>query len=115
VGHGRRDRPDADRHQPNCPFSWIDWAYALYESNHLSEAHSVLLSVVDKFPNEYLIRYSLACYSCKLGYYREALQWLEKAVRLADANAAKQMARENPDLQPLWEQMGKSGSEAFQE
>jgi tetratricopeptide (TPR) repeat protein len=93
---------------PSCPFSWIDWAYALYELGRVSDARSVLLSVVDKFPDEYLICYSLACYACQLGNYSEALQWLEKAVRLADAKEARQMVVNNPDLQPLWNQMGES-------
>jgi predicted Zn-dependent protease len=89
---------------PGCPLSWIDCAYALYESGRIGEAQNILLSVADQFPDEYLIRYSLACYACQLGNYREALQWLEKAVALADATEARQMALPNPDLQPLWDQ-----------
>jgi predicted Zn-dependent protease len=91
---------------PGNPFGWIDWAYALYESERISEARTLLLSIVDKFPNEYLIRYSLACYSCQLGHLKEALQWLEKAVSLANSSEVKQMVQNNPDLQPLWDKIG---------
>jgi predicted Zn-dependent protease len=91
---------------PGCPFSWINWAYALYEMDRIGDAQKILLSVVDRFPDEYLIRYSLACYACQSGNYREALQWLEKAVSLADATEARQMALPNPDLEPLGDQAG---------
>ena len=91
--------------KPDYALGWIDWAYALYELERTDEARHLLLSIVDKFPKEYLIRYSLACYTCQLGDYAEALQWLEKAIHLADANGVRQMVVNNPDLQPLWEQM----------
>jgi tetratricopeptide (TPR) repeat protein len=93
---------------PGSAFGWIDWAYALYEQERIQDARAVLLAVVDKFPDEYLIRYSLACYSCQLGFFKEALQWLEKAIGLANEKEVKQMVQNNPDLQPLWERMGES-------
>lgn len=91
--------------KPESPFGWIDWAYSLYELNRVNEARNVLLPVVDKFPNEYLIRYSLACYACHLGDFKEALEWLHKAIALADMKDVKQMVLNNPDLQPLWDEM----------
>ena len=91
---------------PGSPFGWIDWAYSLYEQGRTADARNVLLAVVEKFPGEYLIRYSLACYACQLGNFKEALLWLEKAVQLADTKQVKQMVHDNPDLQPLWDEMG---------
>jgi len=93
---------------PDNPFGWIDWAYSLYELKRLPEARTVLLSVVDKFPGDYLIRYSLACYACQMGDLKEASKWLERAVGIADAKDVKQMVLNNPDLQPLWDKMGES-------
>jgi tetratricopeptide (TPR) repeat protein len=90
---------------PAYAMGWIDWAYALYELNRVDEAQHLLLTVVEKFPRDYLIRYSLACYTCRLGDYKEALHWLEKAIQLADANGVRQMVVNNPDLQPLWNQL----------
>ena len=72
------------RINPDYALGWIDWSYALYELDRTDEARHVLLSVVEKFPREYLMRYSLACYTCHLGDYPGALQWLEKAIRLID-------------------------------
>jgi tetratricopeptide (TPR) repeat protein len=93
---------------PDSAFGWIDWAYALYEQERVQDARSVLLSVAEKFPQEYLIRYSLACYACHLGYLKEAFEWLEKAISLANSKEVKQMVLNNPDLQPLWDQMGET-------
>jgi len=92
---------------PDNPFGWIHWAYSLFEQQRTPEARNVLLLAVDKFPNDYLIRYSLACYACRLGNLNEALQWLEKAVVLADAPEVKQMVLNNPDLRPLWDELEK--------
>ena len=63
---------------------------------------------MDKFPGDYLIRYSLACYACQMGDLKEASKWLERAVGIADAKDVKQMVLNNPDLQPLWDKMGES-------
>jgi hypothetical protein len=52
------------------------------------------------------MRYSLACYACQLGDLKDAFQWLETAVHLANEKEAKQMVLNNPDLQPLWDQIG---------
>ena len=93
---------------PDSPFGWMDLAYVLYELERAEDARTVLLSIVDKFPNEYLIFYSLACYTCQLGNYREALEWLQKAIRLANTSEVKQMVVNNPDLQPLWDHMGQT-------
>jgi hypothetical protein len=42
-----------------------------------------LIPVIDKFPNEWLMLFNLACYSCRLGKLEEAMQWLEKVGDLA--------------------------------
>ncbi len=93
---------------PGNPFGWIDWACALYELKRINEARSILLSVVDKFPNEYLIRYSLACYACQQGNLSEALLWLDKARSLADKKEVAQMVQSNPSLKPLWNEIGEA-------
>jgi hypothetical protein len=62
--------------------------------------------VVDKFPAEHLMRYNLACYSCQLGNLKEAYQWLEKAIDLAGKEEIRQTALEDPDLEPLWADVG---------
>jgi hypothetical protein len=54
------------------------------------------------FPNEWIIRYNLACYACQLGNHQEAWKWLEIAFNLGDANQVKLMALDDPDLEPIW-------------
>jgi predicted Zn-dependent protease len=88
--------------EPDSPFGWINWAYSLYELERTSEAREVLLPAADRFPGDYLIRYSLACYACQLGNLGEAREWLAQAISLADAQQVRQMAVNNPDLAPLW-------------
>ena len=87
---------------PGSPFGFIHLAFALHELKRSQEAWNVLLPVVDKFPDEYIIRYNLACYACQLGNRQEAWDWLEKAIELAGKKKVRVMALEDPDLEPLW-------------
>lgn len=91
---------------PGSPFGWIHHAYALQELKRTQEAWNVLLPVVDKFPKEYIMRYNLACYACQLGSLKEARDWLKKAIELAGTNEVKLMALNDPDLEPLWKEIG---------
>jgi tetratricopeptide (TPR) repeat protein len=83
---------------PEAPFGWIHLAYALHELRRTREAYNVLLPVLDKFPDEYVIRYNLACYSCQMGKLEEARGWLKKAIGLVGAETIKEMAATDPDL-----------------
>ena len=87
---------------PHRPFGWIHLAYSLHELKRTREAYNVLLPVADKFPEEYILRYNLACYACQLGNVEEARQWLEKAIVLAGSSEVKKTALNDPDLEPLW-------------
>ena len=86
---------------PEEPFAWVHTAYALHELKRTREAYDVLLPVLDRFPDEYVMRYNLACYSCQLGRLDEARAWLKKAMKLAGAVVIKEMAATDPDLEPL--------------
>jgi tetratricopeptide (TPR) repeat protein len=86
---------------PELSFGWIHKAYAFHELKRTTEAWDLLLPIADKFP-DWLIRYNLACYACQLGLLKEALQWLEKALNMAESKEVKLMTLEDPDLQPLW-------------
>ena len=86
---------------PEAPFGWVHLAYALHELRRTGEAYSVLVPVLQRFPHEYVMRYNLACYSCQLGRMEEAREWLKKAIALVGADAIKEMAATDPDLEPL--------------
>jgi predicted Zn-dependent protease len=91
---------------PEHPFGWVHRSYSLHEMKRTDEARDNLLRVVDKFPDDAIMRYNLACYECQLGRMEQAKSWLEKACQLGDAQQIKAMAVEDPDLQPLWREIG---------
>jgi predicted Zn-dependent protease len=87
---------------PAEPLGWIHLSYALHELKRTQEAWDNLIDVVDDFPKEPTMRYNLACYACQLGDLPEARRWLKKAFALGRKKETKQMALQDPDLQPLW-------------
>jgi predicted Zn-dependent protease len=91
---------------PENPFGFIQLAYSLHELKRTQEAWNVLLPVVDKFPKEFIMRYNLACYACQLGNLKDARAWLEKAVDLAGRKEVQLMVLDDPDLEPLWKEIG---------
>jgi tetratricopeptide (TPR) repeat protein len=93
---------------PDDPLGWVHRSYALHELRRTAEARDNLLRVVDRFPISATMRYNLACYECQLGRLEQAKQWLEKAFALGDARKMKLAALDDPDLQPLWKEIGKT-------
>jgi predicted Zn-dependent protease len=87
---------------PDNPWGHFHLAFSFHELKRTKEAYETLLPVVDKFPKEYLIRYNLACYSCRLGNLEEAEQWFVKAKDMAGKTDIRLMALDDPDLEPLW-------------
>jgi regulator of sirC expression with transglutaminase-like and TPR domain len=49
---------------PEEPLSWVDRSYCLRELKRTEEARANLLRVVDKFPEDPIMRYNLACCEC---------------------------------------------------
>ena len=91
---------------PDSPYGWIHWAFSLHELKRTKEAYEIVNSVVARFPDEVMMRYNLACYACQMGNLKEAMQWLEKAIDLAGKKDIRMMALDDPDLEPLWLQIG---------
>jgi predicted Zn-dependent protease len=96
--------------EPESPIGPVKLAHALHEMKRTQEAWNVLLPVAQAFPGESIINYNLACYACQLGNLKEAMEWLEKAIDLAGTNEVKQMALDDPDLEPLWSAIGETAS-----
>jgi tetratricopeptide (TPR) repeat protein len=80
-------------------------AYAQHELKHTLAAYNTLKAVVAQYPEDYLIRYNLACYSCQLGELEEAMRWLKVAMDLCGKRDLTALALEDPDLKPLWAQI----------
>jgi hypothetical protein len=58
-----------------------------------------------KLPLLFAVPYNLACYACQLGNLKEAWEWLQVAVELCDAEEIRNLAINDPDLEPLWDQV----------
>ena len=87
---------------PENYWGHIHFAFALHELKRTKEALCVLLPIADKFPDQYLISYNLACYCCQLGQLKESMLWLGKAIDRAGKKEIRLMALDDPDLEPLW-------------
>jgi Flp pilus assembly protein TadD len=95
------------RLEPQEPGVWISLAYATRRriGGDISQARAILIQAQRTFPKEPIIAYNLACYGCQLGDLNAARLWLEKACVLGDARQIKRMARQDPDLKPLWTEL----------
>jgi tetratricopeptide (TPR) repeat protein len=91
---------------PELPLGWVHRSFCLHELKQTEEAKDNLLRVVDKFPKDSVMRYNLACYECQLSRLEPAKNWLRKALNLGDPKKIKSMALEDPDLKPLWREIG---------
>jgi tetratricopeptide (TPR) repeat protein len=91
---------------PEEASGWVNRSFCLHELKRTAEARDNLLRVVDKFPISATIRYNLACYECQLGRLAQAKDWLGKAFEIGDAKQMKLAALDDPDLEPLWKQIG---------
>lgn len=90
---------------PDRPFGWIHRSFCLHELKRTAEARDSLLPVVEKFPGEAIMRYNLACYCCQMGNVADAWAWLEKAFKVGDQKRLKLMAFDDPDLEPMWNEI----------
>ena len=85
---------------PDVPQHWIDLAWGQRRAIDLKTAERTLKEALGRFPNEALIHYNLACYSCISGRVEEGRVLLEKALRL-EPNL-KATALEDEDLAGVW-------------
>jgi len=92
---------------PNDAAGWIQLAYAMRRTDGgtVQMARDTLDAVAAKFPREPVIHYNLACYHCQLGNLPMALESLKRAFSVGDAAQMKLMALEEPDLEPLQQQI----------
>ena len=65
----RRKEPDSVQH-------WISLGYALRRTQGIPAARTVLLEALEKFPDDPILSYNLACYDCVEGHHEAAVQRL---------------------------------------
>jgi tetratricopeptide (TPR) repeat protein len=90
---------------PERDAGWIHRAYSLRRApgGGLQPAWDALLPAFERFPQNSLIPYNLACYAAQSGRIDEAWDWLNKAMKAAsDEQAIKTMALADEDLKSLW-------------
>jgi tetratricopeptide (TPR) repeat protein len=88
---------------PEQASGYIHRSFALHELKRTQEAFDLLHPVAEKFPEEAVIPYNLACYECQLGRLDQAEEWLRKCYEQADDEAEwKLRVMDDPDLKPLW-------------
>ncbi len=94
---------------PDQPCGWLHQAYALRRvpGAELAAVWDALLPAWQKFPDEPVVPYNLACYACQLGRRTEALVWLKRAFSAGRKENIKLMALSDPDLEPLWSEIQK--------
>ena len=93
---------------PRRAIGWIHRSYALHELKRTREAADLLLPAATAFPSDWLIRYNLACYACQMGKMQESWNWLQNAFELGEEKQIRQMALDDPDLEPLRSRIAKS-------
>jgi Putative Zn-dependent protease, contains TPR repeats len=86
---------------------WIQRAYAVRRARSIEDAKKILLEAMARHPEESIIRFNLACYEAQLGRLAEARDFLAEACRLDPACA--ELAKTDPDLEPLRETGGRLG------
>lgn len=86
---------------PALSWAWVFYANSLYFDGRAQEAYDALLPVMERFPENWEMRYNIGCYACQLGRHEEALQWLVKAMGLGDAKHIKEVALLDADFLPV--------------
>jgi Flp pilus assembly protein TadD len=86
-----------------CPENvgwWILWAYSLRREKSIQEARAVLLEASKLHPNEALIPYNLACYSCVEGDLIGTKGFLTLAFSMR--KDLRETALDDPDLDAIF-------------
>jgi len=95
---------------PESPDGWLHQAYALRRvpDGTVKRAWTALLPAFDKFPKEPIISYNLSCYACQMNQLDAARVWFKRAIVIGGKKRKekiKQMALEDADLTPLWDEI----------
>lgn len=92
---------------PDNPAGWLHCAYAArrMSGGGIERAQALLLPAAEKFPDEPVIVFNLACYACQLDQLDEARRWFKRACRCGGDKEMRAMALADEDLKPLWQEI----------
>lgn len=93
------------REWPEDSQHWISLAHATRRCRSIGEAAAHLAEAMALHPQEPMIPFNLACYAAQTGRLDDARLCLARAISL-DPDT-RQMAHNDPDLEPLWADLGK--------
>ena len=95
------------RRAPERSSGLLHQAYALRRvaGGSVEQAWDALLPANEKFPKEPVIPYNLSCYACQMRRLVEARDWFRRAIKVGSKENIKQMALNDEDLKPLWEEI----------
>ena len=96
--------------QPENPFGWVNWAYALRERNRIKDARSVAKAGLEYVSNDAILWFNYACYCSLLGDVEEASEYLDKAISLDKRFEAESVS--DTDLDNLWKWIHNQDSKA---
>jgi tetratricopeptide (TPR) repeat protein len=98
---------------PERRFGWVHRGFSLRKLDRQAEALAVYQEAADRFGMNPTFALGLACCHARLGDLAEAKRHLELAMDLAEDKAVqdrlKLRALDEPDLEPLWRNLGPAG------
>ena len=92
------------RQLPDDPWGGTHAGIALSGLGRTQEAKELTLKLAIQFPNDWPVRYNLACYCAKLGEIKEAQEWF-KAAMVIDERTVRRIGIADPELEPLWQEI----------
>jgi lipopolysaccharide biosynthesis regulator YciM len=87
--------------EPENVGRWIDWAIALRQSDSVASARVLLLEAVERFPDEALVHFHLACCECQLGNLPQARRHLMESKKRCRVCRVLMLTDEG-ELEPFW-------------
>lgn len=94
---------------PDDATGWLHCAYAMRRAKGggLDRAFEFLWPIAEKFSEEPVIAFNLACYACQLNRLDEARRWLKRAYEIGGEKEMRAMALADEDMMPLWAELEK--------
>ena len=96
-------------HDPQSVQWAISWAYATRRAQSIEAAKEILMQALQRHPDEAMVHFNLGCYASQLGDLMLAKAHLKRAFVIEPK--CRLMALHDPDLEPLWAQLGNLGLE----
>ena len=88
------------KENPADPQFSVSLAYAVRRAKSIGAAEKILLTARERFPNEAVIWFNLACYAAQQGRHADACDWLREAVN--HESGFQDLAKTDTDLTPFW-------------